>query len=303
MSDRWIVPPLHKIMLVSICTAVLGGFPTVGMGQTPSPSVSAPHGVAVGRDLNTGGGDINIGWTPAQVKELIDRQDAAEQEIRRLSGQLGVTENAVHTFLRLLGEREIPVEDLTVKLVEIAQTHKALLTQVRTTPSDNPRVVALKEQAAQAIEQGHYDRAEILLTEVRETKLATARRQQEEANRDLLEAAQAQAEIGKLKLVQLQYAAAAAAFAQAAELVPENKAVVRAGYLSLAGSAAQEAGQYRDAVPWLTEALAIRETVHGPEHPNTATGLNNLALLYRDQGRLAEAEPLFQRAPLSYPAA
>ena len=34
----------------------------------------------------------------------------------------------------------------------------------------------------------------------------------------------------------------------------------------------------------------------GPEHPDTLTSVNNLAFLYRSQGRYAEAEPLYQRA-------
>ena len=34
----------------------------------------------------------------------------------------------------------------------------------------------------------------------------------------------------------------------------------------------------------------------GPEHPDTATSLNNLALLLEQQGRYVEAEPLFRRA-------
>ena len=34
----------------------------------------------------------------------------------------------------------------------------------------------------------------------------------------------------------------------------------------------------------------------GSEHPNTATSLNNLAELYRAQGRYGEAEPLMKRA-------
>ena len=34
----------------------------------------------------------------------------------------------------------------------------------------------------------------------------------------------------------------------------------------------------------------------GPDHPDTASSLNNLALLYQDQGKYAEAEPLYQRA-------
>jgi tetratricopeptide (TPR) repeat protein len=43
-------------------------------------------------------------------------------------------------------------------------------------------------------------------------------------------------------------------------------------------------------------ALEIWEQVLGREHPDVAQGLNNLAELYRVQGRYAEAEPLYQRA-------
>ena len=34
----------------------------------------------------------------------------------------------------------------------------------------------------------------------------------------------------------------------------------------------------------------------GAEHPSTAMSLNNLAGLYRNQGKYAEAEPLYERA-------
>ena len=34
----------------------------------------------------------------------------------------------------------------------------------------------------------------------------------------------------------------------------------------------------------------------GESHPSVASSLNNLALLYKSQGKYAEAEPLYQRA-------
>ncbi|MBT1570101.1 tetratricopeptide repeat protein, partial [Klebsiella pneumoniae] len=34
----------------------------------------------------------------------------------------------------------------------------------------------------------------------------------------------------------------------------------------------------------------------GPDHPDVATSLNNLAELYRSQGQYAQAEPLFKRS-------
>ena len=40
-------------------------------------------------------------------------------------------------------------------------------------------------------------------------------------------------------------------------------------------------------------ALAIDETSFGPDHPNVAIGLNNLAQLLQATNRLAEAEPLY----------
>ena len=44
------------------------------------------------------------------------------------------------------------------------------------------------------------------------------------------------------------------------------------------------------------EALRIRQKVLGPEHPDTARCLNNLALLYKYIGEYAKAEPLYQEA-------
>jgi tetratricopeptide (TPR) repeat protein len=38
------------------------------------------------------------------------------------------------------------------------------------------------------------------------------------------------------------------------------------------------------------------EMALGPDHPHTAIGLNNLATLYRAQGWLGEAAPLYARA-------
>ncbi len=42
--------------------------------------------------------------------------------------------------------------------------------------------------------------------------------------------------------------------------------------------------------------LVIREKALGPEHPDLATDLNNLALLYYVHGKYAQAEPLYRRA-------
>ncbi|BCL80048.1 tetratricopeptide repeat protein [Ktedonobacteria bacterium brp13] len=53
---------------------------------------------------------------------------------------------------------------------------------------------------------------------------------------------------------------------------------------------------YAEAQPLFERALQICEQVSGPQHPATANSLNNLALLYRDQGNYAKAQPLYERA-------
>lgn len=43
-------------------------------------------------------------------------------------------------------------------------------------------------------------------------------------------------------------------------------------------------------------ALAIKERLHGPDHPDVALTLHNLGLVYVSQGVLEKAEPLYRRA-------
>src|SRR5262249_5022058 len=66
--------------------------------------------------------------------------------------------------------------------------------------------------------------------------------------------------------------------------------------LNEAGLYLSERGQYPEVLPLYQRALAICEKALGPEHPDTATSLNNLAGLYQDQGNYDKALPLFQRA-------
>jgi tetratricopeptide (TPR) repeat protein len=57
-----------------------------------------------------------------------------------------------------------------------------------------------------------------------------------------------------------------------------------------------EHAQYEQAKPLFERALAIYEQVLGPNHPHTATSLNNLAGLYQSQSDYEQAKPLFERA-------
>jgi len=52
----------------------------------------------------------------------------------------------------------------------------------------------------------------------------------------------------------------------------------------------------QDPVFYLTQALSICEEQLGPTHPRTASSLNSLALLYWNQGKYEQAEPLLNCA-------
>ena len=57
-----------------------------------------------------------------------------------------------------------------------------------------------------------------------------------------------------------------------------------------------QAGKAAEALPLAEQALAALEKDRGPDHPDVATALNNLAILNQQLGRYKEAEPLYLRA-------
>jgi tetratricopeptide (TPR) repeat protein len=82
----------------------------------------------------------------------------------------------------------------------------------------------------------------------------------------------------------------------------EERGQLRAAFLAskIGGYFHVGVAQYAEARPLLERSLAIRETVLGPEHLDTAQSCGNLALLLHDQGDLAAARPLYERALAIY---
>ena len=67
-------------------------------------------------------------------------------------------------------------------------------------------------------------------------------------------------------------------------------------YLDAHATLLQTMGQYDEAEPLFRRALAIGEKTLGPNHPDVATWLSNLASLLYAQGNYLDAEPLYRRA-------
>jgi tetratricopeptide (TPR) repeat protein len=255
-------------------------------------------------------GGCTVGIMPAQLQEIIDSVLARRaippellEKSDMLSRQLGVTDAALTTFFRILGENSVATEDLDAKLREVAARHLTLLKQAEGSSDSDPQVGVIKKEAVAAIGAGNYTRAEALLRRAFDADVAAARRAQDIARRAedvaskrLLTAAKTKADLGELDLTQLRYAAAAEDFQEAANLVPSGEALARSGYLNSAGMAAFRAADFPLASTALAEALRIREQLLTPEHPDVAASLNNLAGLLLETNWLNEAEPLFRRA-------
>ncbi len=258
-------------------------------GDSPPKKIAAadlkqPFAAIAFQDVNAG---RNI---------IINISDIQPQEFARLAGELGVTKAALRSFFRILEESEVPAEELDGTLREIAKRYKQLVERLQRFRSDDPEVNALKRKASEVLQAGYFDQAEALLNQASERDVEVAKELQEVAERRWLSAADSKAENGDLKYTQLAYAEAAVYYCQAAELVPENVGEVLAKHTNLCGVALWEAGHYKEAERALNRALAIRKKVLGPEHPDVAQSLNNLAVLYNCQGEYAEAEPFCQRA-------
>ena len=57
-----------------------------------------------------------------------------------------------------------------------------------------------------------------------------------------------------------------------------------------------QAARYHQAMPLAERYVALARSLVGDDHPTNAAAITSLSLLYRGQGRYAEAEPLFMRA-------
>ena len=96
---------------------------------------------------------------------------------------------------------------------------------------------------------------------------------------------------GQTYELQINYPQAERYYKKAAAIEDENPL-----YLDAHATILWKMGRYDDAEPLFRHALAIDEKTLGPNHPDVATWLNDLALLLADQGNYRDAEPLFRRA-------
>ena len=217
------------------------GLAGVGLEARAQGTVSAPGGVAAGRDIRES--TINIGIPPDQLPTIIEAAtsdwkrltDEQRKMIADLEGKLGVSAGALQAFFRTLGEAEVPPERQEAKLVEIAERYKQLVAQVAAAPGDDPEVAKLKGEAKAALDAGELERADDLLAQVQAAEDAALERRQ-------LEAAATAAQRGEIALTRLRYRDAAEHFAAAARRVPPGHEEQSLAYLDREAAALYQPG-------------------------------------------------------------
>jgi tetratricopeptide (TPR) repeat protein len=179
--------------------------------------------IAIGGSVT--GSTVIIGIPQEKVDELVrDAKRPLEElttqqreNIALLKEKLDLNERQVRAALGILDENDIPPERLTAKLVEIAESFKALRETASAQPGDSSRIVSLRAEAQKAVEAGELAKASELLADV-------VAEQTRSLDRLAVNAADTYARLGGIALTRLRYAEAATHFANAAAVFPPNSA-------------------------------------------------------------------------------
>ena len=160
-----------------------------------------------------------IGTPPEQLAALIrqheDHSETQKKLIARLETDLDLNERQMREALRILGENDVPDEQLGAQLVEIAGHFKNLSSGVSADPGDSPVIVALNSDVQKAINAGELAKADALLEDI-------ALKQRQSVERSAVNLAGTLARRAEIALTRLRYGEAAGRFASAAAVLPSG---------------------------------------------------------------------------------
>jgi len=222
--------------------------------------IEAPGGVAAQSITNS---PITFGLKPDEQLRMVEAfsqqitvsgeaRAKAEARAAELGTQLGFTREAVIGFFRIVGEQDVPLEQVPTKLAEIAARHRAMLDRWSVLDVGDPATAALAAEAKTAIDTGRYDEADALLLRAQEQDIAAARQAeqlardaQQAAERRFLRAAESEGKRGDLAMTRLRYDDAAKRYAAAASMVPSTRPDERRRYVKREAGALYQQGDER----------------------------------------------------------
>ncbi len=265
--------------------------------------------------------DIRIicGMSPAEFADnmrlALSSDDGDHAELFRRLGELlpegqAVQAASIRRFFEILGEADVPVEQLQDRMAEIALRHQQLLDEIRTFRVSDPEVQALREAAAGQLAadppnhdaaRASLDAARILVREKREVaaKLLVDQ-QREEAG---LVREQAGLEVSRLRRLD-----AARLYETAAALLPDGDREARWQNLSEASHQFCITGRDRGDNRALTESIRTGEFAltladRSGQADDWAATQNNLGIAYQTLGERESGTARLEQAVAVYRAA
>lgn len=211
---------------------------------TPAWSQATTQGAQSPAIVSQGNVAVTYGLAPEQVQELTKAAVAGatgpmSAQLVEVSGELGITQEAALTLLRVLGEQNAPLERLPEKLGEITTRYKQAVERLQAIDvQDDPVTQTLVERAQSAIKDGYLAEADDLLRQAEQAEIAAAHQAQQiasqaqaAADQRLLHAAAASSSRGDIAMTELRYPDAAEHFQQAVDVVPTGHPDERGRYL------------------------------------------------------------------------
>lgn len=237
------------------------------------------HGVAV---AHAGTGDVCV---TRGLTLSFEAFEAFSREYEAFARERDISVAALERFFATLVIERVPLEEVESRLDEIADAFLRARADMR---RFRPRgdAAGLQEKAERALEAGRIDEAEALLIEVQTSMSKNADAAQQAAREAMRADAEAAALRGNLRLVKLDYPAAAAALREAVDKLPEQDPL-KAEYLTRLSDAERQAGRFLEAREAADAALG---SARDGNSELAIKALRAQALASREMGEYADAE-------------
>lgn len=197
-----------------------------------------------------------------------------------------------------LQERNVTSPDQELLVREFARHYNKLVDGFSHLTAEDPDAVQLLDRAEESLIDGDIHVAIETLDKASERDSAVGRDMKKAADRRLAKSAAVKEMAGDLEMAQLNYAQAAEFYREALAMNP-NEDGRYAESLNKHGQAAFNAGDFEAASKSFEKAASILSGLPEDQQAGSlAAGevLNNLAMLYYNEGNLDEAEKLYRRA-------
>ena len=201
--------------------------------------------------------------------EVIAATAANQAQLDRMTAAIerdkGVPLPVIEAILAGFGHSEALADPPRAEQVLRAKVDEyiALRDRLNRLTNDDPRVQALRQQAAAALATGGFAEADRFLAEAEHRDLAVVEELETLAIRRRLSAAESRGERAAAARLQLDYRGAASHYAEAATIVPVTHAAARWHYTVYRGIALYDHGREFGDNPALLDAIAAYQTALG----------------------------------------